>query len=55
MLLQLLIIAIIVGALVYVVQILPLNATIKQVVIVIAVVVLAIYAIRLLAPMAGLG
>lgn len=54
MLIQLLIVAIIVGAIVYIVQLLPLNGTIKQVVIVAAVVILAIYAIKLIAPMAGL-
>ena len=53
--LQLIIMAIIVGAIVYVVQILPINDTIKQVVVIVAVVILAIYAIRILAPMAGLG
>ena len=53
--LQLLIIAIIVGAIVYIVQLLPINGTIKQVAVVIAVVILAIYAIRILAPMAGIG
>jgi hypothetical protein len=55
MLLQLLIVAIIVGALVYIIQILPLNGMVKQIVIVIAVVVLAIYAIKLIVPLAGLG
>lgn len=52
---QLLIIAIIVGAVVYVVRLLPIDATFKTIVTVIAVVVFAIYAIKLLVPMAGLG
>lgn len=52
--LQLLIIAIIVGAICYVVRLLPIEETFKTIVVVIAVVVFAIYAIKLLAPIAGL-
>lgn len=55
MLMQLLILAIIVGALVYIVKLLPIDETIKRVAVIIAVVVLAIYALKALAPMAGLG
>jgi hypothetical protein len=53
--LQLLILAIVVGAVIYIVRLLPIDATFKAIVTVIAVVVFAIYAIKLLAPMAGLG
>jgi hypothetical protein len=53
--LQLLILAIVVGAVIYVVRLLPIDETFKAIVTVIAVVVFAIYAIRLLAPMIGLG
>lgn len=53
--LQLLIIAIVVGAVIYIVRLLPIDDTFKAIVTVIAVVLFAIYAIRLLAPMAGLG
>lgn len=53
--LQLLIIAIVVGAIIYVIRLLPIDDTFKMIVTVIAIVVFAIYAIKLLAPMAGLG
>ena len=53
--LRFLIIAIIVGAVIYIVRLLPIDDTSKAIVTVIAIVVFAIYAIRLLAPMAGLG
>lgn len=55
MLMQLLILAIIVGAVVYIVKLLPVDETIKRVVVIIAVVALAIYALKVLLPMAGLG
>jgi hypothetical protein len=53
--LQLLIIAIIVGAVIYIVRILPIDDTFKAIVTVIAIVVFAIYAIKMLAPIAGLS
>lgn len=53
--LSLLVIAIIVGAIIYIVRLLPIDDTFKSIVTVIAIVVFAIYAIRLLVPMAGLG
>lgn len=52
--LSLLIILIIAGAALYIVGLLPIDATIKRVVQVIAIVVLVIYALRMLWPMAGL-
>lgn len=52
---SLLIALIIIGAILYVVQLLPIDGTIKQIIIVIAVVLLAIWAIRVLLPMAGMG
>jgi uncharacterized membrane protein YiaA len=54
MILQLLIICIIVGAVVYIVGLLPIDATLKTIIKVIAIVVLAIYAIKLLLPLAGI-
>lgn len=53
--LSLLIALIIIGALLYVVDILPIDATFKRIVQVIAIVAAAIWAIRVLWPMAGLG
>ncbi|MBA3678533.1 MAG: hypothetical protein H0W74_14270 [Sphingosinicella sp.] len=55
MLLNLLLIAIVVGAVLYVLNRLPIDATIKMLVTVVAVVVLAIYALKLIWPMAGLS
>jgi hypothetical protein len=53
--LQLLIIAIIVGAVIYIVRLLPIDDTFKTIVTVIAIVIFAIYAIKMLAPIAGLS
>lgn len=46
---------VIVGAALYLLQLIPIDATVKRIVQVIAIVVIAIYAIRVLLPMAGLG
>lgn len=46
---------IIIGAVLYIVGLLPIDATIKRVIQVIAIVILAIWAIRALLPVAGLG
>ncbi len=53
--LQFIILCVVVGAALYVANRLPLDATIKMIINVVAVVVFAIYALRLLWPMAGLG
>lgn len=53
-LLPLLIALIIVGAILFIVNRLPIDGTIKLIIQVIAVVFVAIYALRILAPMAGL-
>lgn len=50
MLLQALIILIVVGALLYVVDLLPIDATIKRIAQVVAIVVLAIYLLKLFLP-----
>jgi hypothetical protein len=50
----LLVALIIVGAVLYVVRLLPLDATVKTIIQVIAVVILAIWLIRTFLPMAGL-
>ena len=55
MLLQLLIVAIVIGAVLYVLQLIPIDGRLKQIVSVVAIVIFAIYALRLLAPMAGLN
>ena len=55
MLLQFIIILIIVGAALYLLQLVPIDATIKRIIQVIVIVFLVIYAIKLLAPMAGIG
>lgn len=55
MLIELLIGLIIIGAVLYVVSLLPINGTVKQIIYVIAIVVLAIWLIRTFLPMAGLG
>lgn len=53
---ELLIALILVGAVLYVVSVLPIDATVKLIVRVIVIVAVAIYAIRLLAPsLPGLG
>jgi hypothetical protein len=53
--LQLLIVLIIVGAALYLLQLIPIDATIKRVIQVIVIVFLVIWAIRVLWPMAGIG
>lgn len=52
---QFLIVLIIVGAALYLLQLVPIDATIKRIIQVIVVVILVIYAIRLLLPMGGIG
>lgn len=47
---ELIILLILVGAALYIVSLLPLDATIKTIIYVVIVVAVAIYAIRLLAP-----
>lgn len=51
----LLIALVIVGAALYLVQLVPMDARIKQVILVIAIVAVVIYAIRVLLPMAGVA
>lgn len=46
---------VIVGAALYILQLLPIDATVKTIIQVIVVVIIVIYAIRLLLPFAGLG
>ena len=53
--LQLLILLIVVGAALYILQLVPIDATIKRIIQVIVIVILVIYAIKLLLPIAGLG
>jgi len=54
-LLQILIVCIIVGAGLYLLQLVPIDGTIKRIIQVIVIVVLVIWALRFLVPMAGLG
>ena len=54
-LVPLLIALIIVGAVLYLVSILPIDATVKTIINVLCIVILAIYLIREFLPMAGLG
>jgi hypothetical protein len=54
MILQFLIVCIIVGAVIYIVGLLPIDATLKTIVKVVAIVALVIYALKLLLPLAGL-
>jgi hypothetical protein len=54
-LIQILIALIVVGALLYILNLLPIDQTLKTIAYVIVIVVVAIYALRILAPMAGLG
>lgn len=54
-LIPLLIALIVIGAILYIVSILPIDGTIKRIIQVIAIVILAIYLIRELLPMANLG
>lgn len=53
-LLQLAIACIVVGAILYILNLLPIDATLKTIAYVIVIVLVAIYALRILAPMAGL-
>ena len=53
MLIQLLIAAIVIGAILYVLQMVPMDGRLKSIVTVVAIVIFAIYALKLLAPMAG--
>lgn len=45
---------VIIGAILYLLQLIPIDATIKQIIQVIVIVALVIYAIRILLPLAGL-
>ncbi len=54
-LVSLLIALIVIGAILYIVGMLPIDATIKRVIQVIAIVLLAIWAIKTLLPMAGVA
>lgn len=54
MILQFLIVCIIVGAVLYILSLLPIDATLQLIIRVIVIVVFAIYAIKLLLPLAGL-
>lgn len=49
--LSLIVILIIAGAAIYIVQVVPIDATMKTIIRVIIIVAMAIYALRLLAPM----
>jgi len=53
--LQFLIVLVIVGAALYLLQLIPIDATIKRIIQVIVIVILVIWAIRVLLPMAGIG
>ena len=52
---ELLIALIVFGAALYILQLLPIDATVKRVIQIIAIVILAVWALKLLLPMAGLG
>lgn len=52
---ELLIALIVIGAVLYIVSILPIDATVKKVIQVIAIVLLAIWALRHLLPLVGLS
>lgn len=54
MLLQVIILLIVAGAIVYVVNLLPIDATFKRIAQVIAIVVMVIYLLKLLLPASGL-
>lgn len=54
MLLQILILLIVVGALLYLLNILPIDATVKRIIQVIGIVIVAIYLLKLLLPASGL-
>lgn len=51
---QLLIALVIIGALLYLLELIPIDATIKRVIQVIAILFVVIWAIKILIPMAGL-
>lgn len=55
MLLQFVIALIIVGALLYILRLLPIDATIKTVIQVLVIVFLVIWGLKILWPMAGIG
>ena len=55
MLLQLIVALIVVGALLYLLQLVPIDATVKKVIQVIVIVFLVIWALKVFWPMAGLG
>jgi hypothetical protein len=52
---EFLIVLVIIGAALYLLQLLPIDGTIKRIIQVVVIVILAIWAIRMLLPMAGLG
>lgn len=52
--LSVIILLIVVGALLYLLNMLPLDATVKRIIQVVAIVIVAIYLLRLLWPMSGL-
>lgn len=52
---RLLIALVIFGALLYLLQLVPIDARIKQIIYVIAIVFIVIWAIKVLLPMAGMG
>jgi hypothetical protein len=52
---QFLIALAIIGAVLYLLQLIPIDATVKQIIQVIVIVALVIYAIKMLAPIAGLS
>lgn len=52
---ELLIALIVLGAALYIVSLLPINATIKQIIYVVAIVFVAIYVLRTFLPEVGLG
>lgn len=53
--LQFLIVLIVVGGALYILQLVPIDGTIKRIIQVIVIIVLVIWALKLLIPMAGLG
>ena len=53
--LQLLILLVVVGAALYILQMVPIDGTIKRIIQVIVIVILVIYALKLLLPIAGIG
>lgn len=52
---QFLIALVILGAILYIINLLPIDATVKRIIQVIAIVFIVIYAIRVLLPMSGLS